>query len=390
MKYFPEGTKVSRPSGGHVLWIEMPEDIDSLDLYEKSLKRIAYPALAFTDRMEIDLGDQKVELIYIRPSHTDGSILVYLPEKKVLFAGDILFTNYHPFLGEGNIEEWVKVLDYIMTMDVEKIILGHGPISTKKDIEEMKDYLIAFDKKARELAAKSDNAEHIASEIKKIAASETRRRRAYTLGYSDEVYKKIAMTVYILPMLLILLTSATSEAFEMDKLKQNLILTIKYLSHDIGQRSYLDMEKLNRTADYIEDRFHSYGCNVKRQPFNYRGSTYYNIICEIKGTKESKDGILVVGAHYDTVIDTPGADDNASGVAGLLELARLTVLKPLQRTVRFVAFTLEEPPIFMTKNMGSYIYANSLKDERIKVYGFTRIRAILLHLWETSHQGHLP
>ncbi|MEW6740577.1 MAG: MBL fold metallo-hydrolase, partial [Nitrospirota bacterium] len=138
-------------------------------LTEKDMKgtRIAYPALAFTDRMEIDLGDRKIELIYLRPSHTDGSVLVYLPDKKVLFAGDILFTNYHPFLGEGNIEEWVKVLDYIMTMDVEKIIPGHGPVSTKKDIEEMKDYLIAFDKKARELAAKSDNAEHIASEIKK-------------------------------------------------------------------------------------------------------------------------------------------------------------------------------------------------------------------------------
>lgn len=138
-------------------------------LSEKDMKgtRIAYPALAFTDRMEIDLGDQKVELIYIRPSHTEGSVLVYLPEKKILFAGDILFTNYHPFLGEGNIEEWVKVLDYIMTMDVEKIIPGHGPLSNKKDIEDMKNYLIAFDKKAKELAAQSNDAEYIASEIKK-------------------------------------------------------------------------------------------------------------------------------------------------------------------------------------------------------------------------------
>ncbi len=138
-------------------------------LTEKDMKgtRIAYPALAFTDRMEIDLGDQKIELIYIRPSHTDGSVLVYLPDKKILFAGDILFTNYHPFLGEGNIEEWVKVLDYIMTIDVEKIIPGHGPISSKRDIDDMKNYLIAFDKKAKELAAKSNDAEYIAAEIKK-------------------------------------------------------------------------------------------------------------------------------------------------------------------------------------------------------------------------------
>ncbi|MBI5026812.1 MAG: MBL fold metallo-hydrolase [Nitrospirae bacterium] len=138
-------------------------------LSEEDMKgtKIAYPVLAFNDRMEIDLGDQKIELIYIMPSHTDGSILVYLPEKKILFAGDILFTNYHPFIGDGNIEEWVKVLDYIMTMDIEKIIPGHGPISSKKDIEDMKNYLIAFDKKAKELTAQSNDVEYIVSEIKK-------------------------------------------------------------------------------------------------------------------------------------------------------------------------------------------------------------------------------
>jgi glyoxylase-like metal-dependent hydrolase (beta-lactamase superfamily II) len=129
--------------------------------------KIAYPALTFNDRMEIDLGDQKIEMIFIGHSHTDGSILVYLPEKKILFAGDILFTNYHPFIADGNIEEWVKALDYIMTMDVEKIIPGHGPISSKQDIEDMKNYLIAFDMKAKELAAKSNDVEYIVAEIKK-------------------------------------------------------------------------------------------------------------------------------------------------------------------------------------------------------------------------------
>ena len=138
-------------------------------LTEKDMKgtKIAYPVLTFNNRIEIDLGNQKIELIYIGPSHTDGSILVYLPEKKILFAGDILFTNYHPFIADGNIEEWVKALDYIMTMDVEKIIPGHGPISSKQDIEDMKNYLIAFDIKAKELAAKSNDVEYIVAEIKK-------------------------------------------------------------------------------------------------------------------------------------------------------------------------------------------------------------------------------
>ncbi|MBI1810501.1 MAG: MBL fold metallo-hydrolase [Nitrospirae bacterium] len=142
-------------------------------LAEKDMKgtKIVYPELTFTDRMEIDLGGQKVELIYTGSSHTEGSIMIYLPENKILFAGDILFTNYHPYIADGDIESWVKVLDYIMTIDVEKIIPGHGPISSKKDIEDMKNYLIAFDKKAKELAANSNDVAFISTEIKKALPS---------------------------------------------------------------------------------------------------------------------------------------------------------------------------------------------------------------------------
>ncbi len=128
---------------------------------------IACPILTFQGKTKIDMGNQKVELIYPGYSHTNGSILVYLPDKKILFAGDILFTNYHPFVADGNIENWTKVLDYIMSMDVAIIIPGHGPISNKKDIVDMKDYLITFDKKAKELTAKSNDVEYITSEIKK-------------------------------------------------------------------------------------------------------------------------------------------------------------------------------------------------------------------------------
>ncbi len=172
------------------------------------------------------------------------------------------------------------------------------------------------------------------------------------------------------------LGSAAFEDVKMDDIKSNLISTVKYLSHDIGQRSYLDIGKLNKAAQYIEDKFRSYGCNVKRQPFTYQGNTYFNIIGEVKGTKTTKDEILVIGAHYDTVMGTPGADDNASGVAGLLELARLAALRPFEMTVCFVAFSLEEPPIFRTEHMGSYVYAKSLKDEGINVYGMISLEML--------------
>lgn len=129
---------------------------------------LAYPVIAFTDRMEIDLGDQLVELIYPDPSHTEGSLLVFLPDKKLLFAGDILFTGYHPFLAEGNLAEWLKALDFIAGFDAAGIIPGHGPLSTGKDLADMKEYLVRFDKSATELAAGSSDPEFIFNEMRKV------------------------------------------------------------------------------------------------------------------------------------------------------------------------------------------------------------------------------
>jgi glyoxylase-like metal-dependent hydrolase (beta-lactamase superfamily II) len=128
----------------------------------------AYPTLTYGDRMTIDIGGQRIVLIHARHSHTDGDTLVYLPDKKILFAGDVLFTKYHPFLGEGNIGEWIKELDDINAMDVEKIVPGHGPLSGKKDLKDMKAYLLLFDQKAKELASRTDDVGKIATEIQKV------------------------------------------------------------------------------------------------------------------------------------------------------------------------------------------------------------------------------
>jgi len=130
--------------------------------------KVAYPALTFGNNMTLDIGGQWIELIHLRYAHTDGDTLVYLPGKKILFAGDVLFTNYHPFLGEGNIEEWAKELDEIKAMDVEKIIPGHGPVSGKHDLDDMREYIVKFDQKAKELAAQSDDAQKIATAIQSV------------------------------------------------------------------------------------------------------------------------------------------------------------------------------------------------------------------------------
>lgn len=183
-----------------------------------------------------------------------------------------------------------------------------------------------------------------------------------------------AKTAVIAPMAM-LLFAGTGEG-SMEALRNNLIGTVHVLSADIGSRSYLETEKLDAAADYIEGRLSSYGYAVTRQPFTYREKTYHNLIAEKPGTDAGIEGILVVGAHYDTVAGTPGADDNASGVAGLLELARLTAEKPMRRTVRFVAFCLEEPPVFRTHDMGSYVYAKSLYDAGAKVHGMISLEMI--------------
>lgn len=174
-----------------------------------------------------------------------------------------------------------------------------------------------------------------------------------------------------------ILSSASGQDYRGgDNSEAGLRSVVQHLSGAIGIRSYRDLRQLNETADYIEREMKANGCSVSRQPVAFDGRTYYNVIGEIKGTNPDKKEILIVGAHYDTASMTPGADDNASGVAGLLELARLTGKGPAERTIRFAAFTLEEPPVFGTVNMGSYFYARQVKEEGVKVHGMIALEMI--------------
>ncbi|MEK6744761.1 MAG: M28 family peptidase [Nitrospirota bacterium] len=152
-------------------------------------------------------------------------------------------------------------------------------------------------------------------------------------------------------------------------------LAVTKLSREIGIRTYQDHDRLEKTVKYISQEFASFGYQVSHQSFKFSGNTYQNVIAELKG-RTSPEKVLVVGAHYDTVRTTPGADDNASGVAGLLRLAKLLAGRPQDKTVRFVAFALEEPPAYRTRNMGSYHYAASLKKDREQVEGMVCLEMI--------------
>jgi Zn-dependent M28 family amino/carboxypeptidase len=147
------------------------------------------------------------------------------------------------------------------------------------------------------------------------------------------------------------------------------------LAWEIGVRTYRDDEPMARTAAYISSELSSFGCAVTRQSFTYEGHMLQNIIGERKGTDPAAP-ILVIGAHYDTVRTTPGADDNGSGIAGLLGIARLLAGRQPHRTIRFVAFAFEEPPSYRTHHMGSYQYAKALHDGGALVEGMICLEMI--------------
>ena len=131
---------------------------------------------------------------------------------------------------------------------------------------------------------------------------------------------------------------------------------VRRLAGEIGERNVWRNGTLDAAADTIEATFRESGYAVSSQAFKSREKTVRNLEVEITGDSLAEE-IIVIGAHYDTVMDSPGANDNASGIAALLEIARLLKEKPLARSVRFVAFANEEAPFFYTGEMGSHLYA---------------------------------
>ena len=153
------------------------------------------------------------------------------------------------------------------------------------------------------------------------------------------------------------------------------------LSADIGERSTVRAENLAKAADYIRAEFEAAGLTVTEQSYDYFGHRVANLIATPPDAAWSP-AHYVIGAHYDTVPGTPGADDNASGVAVLLEIARHLAADPPPIPVRLAAFTLEEAPAFMTRLQGSRVFARELarRDERVlgaiilEMVGFTSAR----------------
>lgn len=188
---------------------------------------------------------------------------------------------------------------------------------------------------------------------------------------------------------ILLYSLAYGETPLMDKLKNNLKLHVEEIAQDIGERNFIKYENLEKAANYIITEFSKYGYIPELQKYQIRGKTYRNVIATLKGTMEP-DKIIIIGAHYDSVIGTPGADDNASGVAGLLELARLMAKEKPFKTIKFIAFTNEEPPFFQTSWMGSMIYAKDAKRKKENIEVMICLEMIGYFRYDKNSQSYPP
>jgi Zn-dependent M28 family amino/carboxypeptidase len=150
--------------------------------------------------------------------------------------------------------------------------------------------------------------------------------------------------------------------------KDRLYKDVDFLTSINPARNYQNIKSLQSVCDYLKYEFISMGASPEEQVWLAEGAEYKNIIVSYNSTKERR---LIVGAHYDVAGNQPGADDNASAVAGLLETARLVFTnKPKQDyRIDFVAYCLEEPPFFGSDFMGSYVHAKSLHDNKADVIG---------------------
>ena len=153
----------------------------------------------------------------------------------------------------------------------------------------------------------------------------------------------------------------------------NISRNLELIINTPNYRNYKNVTVLDTVAERIKKEFQRYTNRIFIQDYRVNENGYKNIIASF-GPQDGKR--IIVGAHYDVCGEQDGADDNASGVAGVLELARLLKDQPLKYRIDLVAWSLEEPPFFHTKNMGSYIHAKSLHDSNIAVKGMISLEMI--------------
>jgi hypothetical protein len=156
-------------------------------------------------------------------------------------------------------------------------------------------------------------------------------------------------------------------------LREELRANVQKLAGEIGERNMWHYPQLNAAADFIEDSFSRARLRTRRDSYVTNGQACHNIEAEIP---RNRPEIIVIGAHYDSVFGSPGANDNGSGAAALLALAKRFASAKPRHTLRFVAFVNEEPPYFLSGEMGSQVYARRCKERGDKISAMISLETI--------------
>jgi hypothetical protein len=156
-------------------------------------------------------------------------------------------------------------------------------------------------------------------------------------------------------------------------LRAELKADVEKLAGEIGERNVYHYPALCKAADFIEHSFAAAGLQPHRQTYQVNGKDCHNIEAEIRGTSPK---IILIGAHYDSVFGAPGANDNGSGIAAVLALARRFAARKCEYTLRFVAFVNEEPPFFQTQQMGSLVYARACRQRNDPIEAMISLETI--------------
>jgi hypothetical protein len=163
-------------------------------------------------------------------------------------------------------------------------------------------------------------------------------------------------------------------------LREELRANVQKLAGEIGERNMSHYAQLNAAADFIEDSFSRVGLRTRRDSYEIRGQPCHNIEAEIPGFQgtavSSPPPIIIIGAHYDSVFGSPGANDNGTGMAATLALARRFASAKPKQTLRFVAFANEEPPYFLSGEMGSLVYARRCRERGDKISAMISLETI--------------
>jgi Zn-dependent M28 family amino/carboxypeptidase len=162
-----------------------------------------------------------------------------------------------------------------------------------------------------------------------------------------------------------------------------------HLANEIGERNVYRPEALHAAENYIRQSWQAMGYEVQSQEYEAAGVRSANLEINITGCEQA-DEILLVGAHYDSVMRSPGANDNGSGVACIIELARLFMDSSQARSLRFVAFVNEESPFFFTKQQGSMRYAKAMRQRGDNIHLMISLETIGFYSDEPGSQAYPP